>query len=385
MDEPRPPSSDASAAADPTARAERARQYEAIHNRLLGARLLITAVLLALYLFTGASAELAAGLASRFGDHWWWTNACYLLITFFAFSALMFPFSWFSDYYLEHRYGLSHQSLNGWLSDYAKGLVLELILTTAFLSVIYALLRVWPAWWWVWATAAYVGLSVVLSSIWPVWIMPLFHSFEPLESSDFTEAVETFVEREGLDVLGVYRWGLEEKTETANAALTGIGKTRRIILSDTMIERYSRDEIIAVLAHEVGHFKHKDLWRMIAVGTALAAAGFFVAHLVLSALVAQLGFAHVADIGAFPIFIFALFVFSLISMPLSNGYSRCREYAADAYAVRATGTADHLTRALTKLADQNLADQDPPAWIEWLLHSHPSIKRRVHRAQQIPA
>lgn len=360
-------------------RDQQARDYERQHNRLFAVRLGLTVVLVLFYLFSGGSAELATGLHARFAGQWWWVNALYLLITFFVFSALLFPLSWYSDHYLEHRYGLSNQSTNSWLADYAKSLCIELPLTTAFFSVVYALLHFAPEIWWIWATGFYILLSVVLSALWPVWIMPLFHSFEELHENELTAAVRRFAEESGLEVVGVYRWGLQEKSATANAALTGLGRTRRIILSDTMLDKYDRDEILAVLAHEVGHYKHGDMWRLMAVGTLLAALGFYVADAVLNALVERLGFAGIADIGAFPLFIFAILVFSVIAMPLGNAYSRRREFAADAYAAKATGTGQPLVSALKKLADQNLADKEPAVWIEFLLHSHPSINRRIAR------
>ena len=381
--DPTPPDADGASEASDATRDQQAREYEAIHNRLFVVRLVLTTVLIGAYLFSGASADLADGLRTSFGDRWWWVNAAYLLVTLFAFSAVLFPLSWFSDHYLEHKYGLSKQSLNSWMSDYLKGLLLELALTILFLGVVYALLTASPDWWWLWTTGFYIVLSVCLSALWPVWIMPLFHDFEPLEDQRLTQAVKSFAERSGLEVLGVYKWGLEEKTETANAALTGLGRTRRIILGDTMLDKYSEAEIIAVLAHEVGHFKHKDMLRLMITGSLLAATGFFVAHQVLHGLTGYFGFTHVGDIGAFPLLIFALFVFSVIAMPLSNAYSRRREYAADAYAVRATGGAEALVSALTKLADQNLADKEPAAWIEFLLHSHPSMNRRIAHAQAV--
>jgi len=364
-------------------RAQQARDYEAIHNRLFAARIGITVVLLVWFLFSGASLDLAEGLRSRFPDQWWLVNAVYVLVTLFAYSAALFPLSFYSGHWLEHRYGLSNQSLSSWAGDYFKELVLELVLTVAFLSVVYALLRAFPSTWWIWTTGVYIVLAVMLSAIWPVWIMPMFNTFEPLEDSELTQAVKAFAEQSGLTVLGVFKWGLEEKTETANAALAGLGRTRRIILADTMLDRYGKDEIIAVLAHEIGHFKNKDMMRMMMVGSLLAAIGFYMAHRVLLAASSALGFDGVADIAAFPVFMFALFLFSLFTMPLSNAYSRSREFAADEYAVRATGSADPLVRALTKLADQNLADVDPSPWIEWLLHSHPSIGRRVARARAL--
>ncbi len=379
-DQPSNPSSDEGA---DRSRQEQAREYESIHNRLFVVRIALTVLLLVLYLFTGLSAQLTEGLENRFGDAWWMVNTLYILVTLFIFSAIMFPISLYGDYHIERRYGLSKQGMNSWFADYLKGLALELTLMTLFLSVIYALLRWYPDIWWIWATAVYVLLSVVLSSVAPVLIMPLFHKFEPLEDSELTQAVRDFAERAGLRVIGVFKWGLEEKTETANAALAGLGRTRRIILGDTMLGDYSRDEILSVLAHEVGHYKNRDMSRLLVVSTVLAALGFYAAHLVLRVLADYFGFAGVQDIGAFPIFIFSLFVFSLIAMPLANTYSRVREYAADAYAVRAVGTAEPLVGALEKLADQNLADRQPPAWIEFLLHSHPSISRRIDRAKRV--
>ncbi|MBN1269445.1 MAG: M48 family metallopeptidase [Kiritimatiellae bacterium] len=360
-----------------------ARDYEAIHNRLFAVRIALTLLLLASYLFSGASAGLADGLRSWFGSAWWLVNAVYVLVTMVGFAAFTFPLSLYGDYLVEQRFGLSRQRFGGWLWDYAKGLALELVLTMVFFGVVYAFLRWTPGSWWAWATGFYILFAVVLAALGPVVIMPLFHKFEPLEESDLTQSVRRFVEQSGLKVVGVYRWGLSEKTVTANAALAGLGRTRRIILGDTMLTGYSRDEVIAVLAHEVGHYKHRDILRMMAVGSLLATAGFYLAHVCLRALVARLGFAGVDDIGSFPVFLLILFLFSLLVMPVANGYSRRREFAADAYAVKAIGTAAPLTGALEKLAAQNLADRAPARWIEFLLHSHPSIDRRVRRAKQV--
>ena len=381
-----PPPADTPADPPPPAPSsdEQARAYESVHHRLLVARLLILMVVLALYSFSGASVDLATGLASYFGERWWWTNAAYLLISFLGYSALLFPLNWYSEHYIEHRYGLSRQDFNGWVKDHFKGLAIEAPLIVFFFSIIYALLHASPQSWWMWTALFYVFFVVLLSTVWPVWIMPLFHTFERLEPSPLTEAVEQFARRSGIEVLGVYKWGLEAKTSTANAALTGIGKTRRIILADTMLNHYSPAEIIAVLAHEVAHFKHGDLWRLMLMGSTSAVAGFYVAHRMLHAWVGRLpGVDGVADIGGFPLFVFALFLFTLLVMPLSNAYSRRREYAADAYAVRATGSATDLTSALNKLAAQNLANKEPAPWIEFLLHSHPSIARRTAAVQRV--
>ena len=362
---------------------DRAREYELIHNRLFLVRILLTVVILAVYLFSGASVYLAEGLRNRFGTMWPVINGLYTVITIFGFAAVMFPLSLYSEYMVERRYGMSNQDLEGWFIDYLKSLVIELLVATIFFEVIYAFLRYAPGLWWVWATFFYVLFVVVLSSIAPVVIMPLFHKFEPIDNPSLTDAVKAFVEKAGLAVVGVFKWGLEEKTNAGNAALAGFGKTRRIILGDTILKNYTQNEIIAVLAHEVGHHRNRDIVRLIAVGSLLAAFGFYLAHFFLQTLVAKFGFAGPDDIGSFPVFVFCLLMFSLVTMPVSNAYSRRREYEADAYAVRAVGSSGDLVSALEKLAAQNLADRNPAPWIEFLLHSHPSIARRVRRAREI--
>lgn len=360
----------------------RARAYESVHNRLFLLRLALTLALVWAYLLTGASALLADGLRARFGASWWLVNGLYTLITLFGFSALMFPLSYFGDYVIERRYGLSHQTPEGWFLDYLKTLGLELLLGVVFFSVIYALLRWLPGSWWWWATTFYVLFAVVLSSLAPVLILPLFHKIEPLDQPELVAATEALARRAGVRVVGVFRWGLEEKTEAANAALAGLGRTRRILLGDTLLKGYSREEILAILAHELGHYRHGDIARLIAAGTILAALGFFVAQAALKGLVAAFGFAGPADIGSFPLLVVCLFLFSLIAMPFSNAYSRRRELAADEYAVRSSGAAAPLVSSLNKLADQNLAVRRPAAWLEFLLYSHPSIARRIDHAQE---
>lgn len=360
-----------------------AKEYDAIHNRLFFLQIIVLAVLLAVYQFSGASEKLAGGLTNRFGEKLWYvTNALYTMVSVFGFAACMFPFSYYSDYVLEHHYELSHESFGEWFADFIKSLIIDLLLATVLFSVIYALLRWLPEWWWLAAAVFYILFAVVISTIAPVVIMPLFHKFEPLAEGELTEAVRRMMEEAGIKVVGVFKWGLEEKTSTANAAFAGFGKTRRIILGDTLLSGYSQEEILAILAHEVGHYKNRDTTRLMITSSLLALLGFFIAHHILTALVGLFELGGIESIASAPIFIFSLFVFSLISMPFANMHSRRREFAADAYAIAAMGSPDSLISAFEKLADQNLSNKEPAAWIEFLLHSHPSISRRIERARQ---
>lgn len=363
-------------------RDEMAREYDAIHNRLFFLQILVLGILLAAYQFSGASAALADGLASRFGEKFWFaTNAVYTLVSVFGFAACMFPFSYYSGHVLEHHYGLSNETFGEWFADFFKSLIIDLVLAAILFSVIYALLRWMPNLWWLAAAVFYILFAVVLSSIAPVLIMPLFHKFEPLQEGDLTDAVRSMMENAGIQVVGVFKWGLEEKTNTANAAFTGFGRTKRIILGDTLLSGYSKEEILAILAHEVGHYKNRDMLRLMATSSLLAVLGFYIAHHCLAALVSFYGLSGVDNIGAAPVFIFSIFIFSLVSMPFANMHSRRREFAADAYAIEKMGSPEALVSAFEKLAEQNLSNKDPKAWIEFLLHSHPSISRRIERAR----
>ena len=365
-----------------------AKEYDAIHNRMFVLQILLVGILLAAYLLSGASAALASGLAARFGDQFWFaTNAVYTAISVFGFAACMFPLSYYSGHVIEHHFELSNETFGEWLVDFVKSLAIDLVLATILFSVIYAFLRWIPDWWWLYATVFYILFAVVLSTLIPVVIMPLFHKFEPLQEGDLTQAVRNMMEEAGIRVVGVFKWGLGAKTSTANAAFAGIGRTRRIILGDTLLSSYSQDEILAILAHEVGHYKNRDTLRLMVTSSLLALLGFGVAHICLNSLSGFFGFADAAgnpaiyDIGTAPLFIFCLFLFSLVSMPFANMHSRRREFAADAYAIAKMGSHEALVSAFEKLADQNLSNKEPAAWVEFLLHSHPSISRRIERAR----
>ena len=359
-----------------------AKEYDALHNRLFLIQILVLGTLLAAYQFSGASAALAHGLSGRFGDGIWYvTNAIYTAVSVFGFAAFMMPFSYYSGYVLEHHYELSNETFGDWLADFLKSLAIDLLLATFLFSVIYALLRLIPGWWWVAAAVFYILFAVVMSTIAPVVIMPLFHKFEPLEEGDLTAAVRTMMDEAGIKVVGVFKWGLEEKTSTANAAFAGFGKTKRIILGDTLLSGYSQEEILAILAHEIGHYKNKDSLRLMVTSSVLALLGFFVAHHCLVWLTTFFELGAIFNIAAAPAFLFSLFIFSLVSMPVANMHSRRREFAADAYAIAKMGSPDSLVSAFEKLAEQNLSNKEPTAWVEFLLHSHPSMARRIERAR----
>jgi STE24 endopeptidase len=250
------------------------------------------------------------------------------------------------------------------------------------IEVIYFILRAAPNGWWLWASAFMILFQVVLANLAPVLIFPIFFKFKPLEDAELVARLTALAERAHTRVRGVFTMMLSEKTTAANAALMGLGNTRRIVLGDTLYEKYSHDEIETILAHELGHHVHRDIPWGLAIDTVLTMLGFFLADVFLKWGVAQLGYASIADLAAFPLLGLALGAFGLVTMPLSNGYSRWREGRADEYALQTTRNAEDFIGAMEKLADQNLAELEPEAWVEWLLYSHPPIGKRIKRGEQ---
>lgn len=360
-----------------------AQEYDTVNNRLFLVQILVLCGLLALFQFSGASQALADGLVRRFGENMWYvSNAVYVLVSVFGFAACMTPFSFYSGHVLERHYDLTDETTGEWLGDFVKSLGIDLILAVILFSVIYALLRWIPVWWWLAAAAFYILFTVVITGIIPAVVMPNFYELEPLRDGELKRSILSLIDGAGIVVSGVFKWDGEEKSETAQAVFAGFGKNKRIILSDTLLSGYTADEILAVVAREVGHHKNRDTLRLTLTSSVLALVGFYVAHLCLVRLTGVVGVEHIYDIAAAPLFVFSLFIFSLISMPFSNLQSRRLEYAADAYAVEQAGGPEALVSAFEKLADQSLSSREPAPWVEFLLHSHPSLARRIKRVQQ---
>jgi STE24 endopeptidase len=271
--------------------------------------------------------------------------------------------------------------LKAWLWDQFKGLLVTGILGLIVLEIIYALLGTFPQTWWLWMALVMLIFTVLLSNLAPVLIFPLFYKYKPLDDEDLVDRLTQLAAKAGARVKGVYVFDMSSKTVAANAALMGLGNTRRIVLGDTLVEKFTASEIETVLAHELGHHVHRDLPLGIIVQSLLTLVGFWLADAVMRWGIETFNYNGLTDPATLPLLIVALSVFGLVTMPLSNAWSRWREVKADAYALEMTRKPQAFINAMTRLANQNLADAEPPAWVEFLLHSHPSISKRVARAK----
>lgn len=358
----------------------RAKEYARISRRLMVVDLVLGAAYVLLWILAGLSPWLRDQVQRL-------TQATWLSVPLFAlgfglpYLVLTAPLTYYSGFVLPHRYGQSNQTLKAWLWDQCKGLLITGILGLIVLEIIYLLLGAFPQSWWLWTALVMLIFTVLLSNLAPVLIFPLFYKYKPLDDEDLVTRLTQLASKAGARVQGVYVFDMSSKTVAANAALMGLGNTRRIVLGDTLVEKFTASEIETVLAHELGHHVHKDLPLGIIVQSLLTLVGFWLADLVMRWGITTFNYKGLTDPATLPLLIVAMSVFGLVTMPLSNGWSRWREVKADAYALEMTGKPRAFINAMTRLANQNLADAEPPAWVEFLLHSHPSISKRVARAK----
>lgn len=318
---------------------------------------------------------LPAGLEEPF------TVVLMTVATLLLLQAVEGPFAFYQGFILEHRYGLSTQSLAHWLADQVKGVVLGVALGVVGASIVFATIRHWPEAWWILSATAFALAMVGLVRVAPVLLLPLFYKFKPLDRPDLAARLLALAAKARTDVVGVFEWVVSSHTKKANAALAGMGRTRRILLSDTLLADYSEDEIEVILAHELAHHVHRDLWRGMLLQTVLLFGGFAVANVILREAVVPLGLRGLADPAALPLLMLAGGISSFVMLPVVNGLSRLQERAADRYALTTTGNTDAFVTAMKRLAQQNLAEEYPSPLVRWLFYSHPPIRERIEFAR----
>jgi STE24 endopeptidase len=331
--------------------------------------------------WTGTLRDLALGEHNGAARSYGVAVFLYVLMLMLISKALGTPLEYYG-FRLEHRYNLSNQRFKSWLWDEFKGLLLGLVMASIVVELLYMLMRQSPQHWWLIAWAVFLGLVVLLAQLAPVVLFPIFYKFEPLENEELKRRLIVLSERAGTRVRGVYKWHLSEKSKKANAALTGLGATRRIILADTLLDNYSDDEIEAVLAHELGHHVHRHIVKSIFVQAGITFLGFWLANEVLRFAVERRNmFETMSDFANLPLLILVATVLSLLLMPALNAYSRFNERQADRYCFQSVASVEPFISSMNKLAEQNLAEKTPARWVEWLLHSHPAITKRVSAAE----
>jgi STE24 endopeptidase len=296
-------------------------------------------------------------------------------------EVVQLPIAFYQGVTLERRYELSTQSVQAWWYQRVKANGVGLVVAAGGALVICSLLRWNPRDWWVISAVFFASALVALAQLAPVTLLPLFYTFTPLNRPALTERLVALAARTRTPVLGVFEWRLGDRTRKANAALAGIGRTRRILLSDTLLAEHSDDEIEVILAHELAHHVHYDIWKAVALESALVALGFYVADYALTAVVGRYGVVAKDDIAALPVLALTVGGVSVALLPLANALSRRHERRADRYALDLTGNAAAFLSAMKRLALQNLAEEQPSRLVELLFYSHPPTGARLETAR----
>ena len=358
-----------------------ARSYNRTKRWLSLADYGVSFLLLALLLLTGWSGRLRDMALSGTSQRYTLAVLLYVFMLLVISKVVGFGL----DYYgfrVEHQYHLSAQKLRSWLWDQVKSFGLGFVIAAVLAEILYFTMRVSPQDWWLFAWVVFLALFVLMAQIAPVVLFPVFYKFSPLENEELKQRLVRLGERAGTKVRGVYEWKLSEKSKKANAALTGLGATRRIILADTLLQDYTTDEIEAVLAHELGHHVHRHILKSIAVEALITFVGFWLGKEVLHASVDRWHwFATITDFANLPLLVLASTFLSLLLMPLLNAYSRFNERQADRYCFKSIPSIKPFVSAMNKLAEQNLAEKMPSKWVELFFHSHPSIAKRLEAAK----
>jgi STE24 endopeptidase len=294
-----------------------------------------------------------------------------------AASLVTTPLTYFRGFVLPHRYGQSNQNLREWLLDLFKAMLIGGVLGGITIVFLYILLRLDHTTWWVWAWLGYTFLSLVLATLAPLVIVPVFFKLQPLRDPSLGEEILRLAKKGGTHIRDVREINLSSKTPAANAAVIGLGTTRKIVLGDTLLEEFPREEVEVVVAHELGHHVHQDLGKGLVLDAALSLVGFAIAGVLLSAATTHWHFQGVWDLAAFPLIAVILGIWGSLTGVVTRAYSRRREAAADAYSLSLTGLGEAFRNSEIRLTNQNLGWFRPPIWMEFLFYTHPAPWRRV--------
>lgn len=299
------------------------------------------------------------------------------------FSTIIFmPINIYSGFFLEHKYNLSNQTFVKYFLENLKSLAVGLAIGIPILLLFFFVLNQFGDLWWLVFAAAMFIISVVLSQIFPIIIFPLFYKVIPLQDDELKSKISQLAKDAGIKVENVFTFDMSKNTKKANAAFTGLGKTKRIILGDTLLNNYSKDEIETVIAHELGHYKHKHILKNILFGTAASFLTFFVISVLYKVSLSWFDLQSITQIAAIPLLSLWAMIIGLVQTPLGNILSRKYEFEADRYAVETTKKPQSFIKTLNKLAEQNLGDKEPHPFVEWYFYSHPSIKNRINAIKE---
>lgn len=335
----------------------------------------LTFILLFVFVKSGMSISLENYLTG-FIQNEYFLFLIYVIVVGTCLGLLFSPISFYSGFILEHKYKLSNQTFLQWTWEGTKGILISMLIGLPILLFFFYMLRKFGENWWLPFAVFLFIVSVVLTRIVPIFILPLFYKIIPIDDEELKGRIVRLAEIANINVENVFSFNMSKTTKKANAAFTGFGKSKRVLLGDTLLENYSFDEVETVLAHEFGHYKKKHIIKNIILGTFFSFLTLFLIAKLYSISLPFFNAEKITQIFALPVLALLGMLVSLLIQPISNIISRKFEYEADEFAITTTGKHEAFLNTLDKLTEQNLGDKDPHPFVEWFFYSHPSINKR---------
>ena len=317
-----------------------------------------------------------------------WQEVC-VILCFMAMGALInLPLSWYQTFVIESKFGFNNSTLKLWLVDLLKATLLGAVIGIPLISVILWVMQSGGFYWWIWAWAILVGFQLLMIWIAPNYLMPLFNKFTPLEDESLKARISQLMDRSGFKAKGFFVMDGSKRSAHSNAFFTGIGSSKRVVFFDTLLKQLSADEMEAVLAHELGHFKHKHIVKMMAINFLTTLLGFAALGWIMQqtwfytglGVTPNLGLGDAPHNNALALLLFTLVVplVSFLLSPISSARSRSQEFESDAYAMQ-QANANALKSALLKLYQDNASTLTPDPWFVRFYYSHPPASERLSR------
>lgn len=360
----------------------RAKKYNNIKLRVGIIKAIASFIMLFLFVWLGYSSMLE-NFVRNYSSNDYLVLLAYVFAIGIVSSIIFFPVSYYVEFYLEHKYNLSNQTFWKWIWENLKEGLVGSAIGIPLLIIFYFVLLTFQNLWWLPFGIVMFLVSVLLAKILPIFILPLFYKVTPIDDQQLRDRIIELGTEAGMNVENVFKFDMSKNTKKANAAFTGLGKTKRILLGDTLLNNYSHDEIETVIAHELGHYKKKHIVKNLVIGTVISFLTFYIIAQLHSVTIGWFNFNSLVKISALPIIILWGSIVGLVISPITNIISRKFEYEADEYAVRSTNKKEAFIATLNKLTDQNLGDREPNPLVEWFFYSHPSIKKRVRAVENV--
>ncbi len=355
----------------------KAKTYENEKRKIGIASSLLSLVFILLFYFSGLS-EYLANINLSF------TYVFLIYVTVFQILSTVIgvPLGYYSSYIHEHKWGFSNYTNRTWIIDQLKSFAVSLILLPILLGIFFWVLWKFPETWWLVAATVTTLVSIVFVTLFPVVILPIFNKYDIIEDETLTGQLSEILHKAGLQPSGFFRQDMSRQTKKENAFLAGMGKTRRVVIADNLLEHMSLSEIKSVIAHEVGHYRYSHLPKNILIGTVQQLIIFYLLNIIMKVLYPEFLTSNTNNLSLFPMFSLIMSLLSsLLFGPLNNLISRYFERQADRTSLELYPDKDSFQKAMAGLANRNLSNAYPEWWVKLLYYSHPPIGERLSFAE----